>query len=128
MKLLSRLLLLSALFLSVATAADEKPAAPVNAAGTWNFEVNTGQGTGTPVFTLKQEGDKVTGQYRGAFGEAPVTGSVQGAEVRITVKVDAQGQEMIVTYTGRIEGDAIKGKVSFGSYGDGSFTGKRQAK
>jgi D-glucosaminate-6-phosphate ammonia-lyase len=128
MKLLSCLPVLLAMFLSVAAAADEKPAVSVIAAGTWTFEVFTGQGSGTPVFTLKQEEDKLTGQYRGVFGEAPVAGSVNGVEVRLIVKTNAQGEEIIITYIGRIEGDEINGRVSIGNYANGWFTGKRESK
>src|SRR6185503_6828686 len=36
-------------------------AASGNISGVWNATVETPQGTGNPVFTFKQEGDKITG-------------------------------------------------------------------
>jgi hypothetical protein len=134
---LPRFLALSAALLAAtALAAESKPAAPVakpapasavSAAGTWQLQIETGQGTGTPTFTFKQDGEALTGQYKGLFGEAPVTGSLKGADIRFSVKVNAQGQDMTIAYAGTIEGDSMKGKVTFGDAGEGSFTGKRAA-
>ena len=100
-------------------------AADVNVTGTWTMQVETQAGSGTPTFTLKQEGTTVTGHYKGQLGEAPVMGTVKGNEVTLNYKVSAQGADLSVTYTGTVEGDTIKGKVSLGELGDGTFTGKR---
>jgi hypothetical protein len=43
----------------------------------------------------------------------------------MTFKVSGQGQELVVVYTGTVEGETMKGKVSLGDFGDGTFTGKR---
>ncbi|HWA28286.1 MAG TPA: hypothetical protein VG734_21740 [Lacunisphaera sp.] len=138
MNSLPRLLVLSAVLLAAtALASESKPAAPaakpapapaVSAAGTWHLEIQTSQGTGTPTFTFKQDGENLTGQYKGLFGEAPVTGTLKGADVTFSVKVKTQdGQELTIAYAGTIDGDAMKGKVTFGSAGEGAFTGKRSA-
>jgi len=100
-------------------------AADVNVTGTWTMAVETQAGTGNPTFTLKQEGATVTGQYKGQLGEAPVTGTVKGNELTLNYKVSAQGADLSVTYTGTVDGDTIKGKVSLGELGEGTFTGKK---
>jgi hypothetical protein len=100
-------------------------AADINVTGTWNMAVETQAGTGTPVFTLKQEGTAVTGQYKGQLGEAPVTGTVKGDELTLNYKVNVQGTDLSVTYTGTVTGDTVKGKVSLGELGEGTFTGKK---
>ena len=100
-------------------------AADANVAGEWDFQVETQAGTGTPHFSLKQDGSNVTGNYKGQLGEAPVTGTVKGNELTITFKVSPQGSELAITYTGTVEGDSIKGKVVLGEMGEGTFTGKK---
>jgi len=100
-------------------------AADVDVTGKWSMTVETQAGTGNPTFDLKQEGSTITGQYSGQLGEAPVTGTVKGNEVTFGFKVSGQGQELEVTYTGTVEGDTMKGKVSLGDFGDGTFTGKK---
>jgi len=100
-------------------------AADADVTGTWNMNVETQAGPGTPVFTLKQTGKNVTGNYKGQLGEAPVTGTVNGNEVTLKYSISAQGQELTVTYTGTVEGATMKGKVSLGELGEGTFTGKK---
>ena len=101
--------------------------AKVNATGAWLFQVETPNGTGSPTFNFKQEGEKLTGQYKGAFGEAPVTGTVKDNKIEFTLKVEVQGQAMTLTYTGTIEKDGtMKGTVAMGDVGSGTWTGKRQ--
>lgn len=100
-------------------------AADVNVTGLWTMQVETQAGSGSPTFDLKQEGSTVTGQYKGQLGEAPVTGTLQGNELTLTYNVSGQGMKLTVTYTGTVEGDSIKGKVSLGELGDGTFTGKK---
>lgn len=100
-------------------------AADADVTGKWTMTVETQAGTGNPTFDLKQEGSNITGQYSGQLGEAPVTGTVKGAEVTFGFKVSGQGQELEVTYTGTVDGDTMQGKVSLGDFGDGTFTGKK---
>ena len=111
--------LASVAFMSTAVLAD------ANVTGKWTMTVNTQAGTGSPVFDLKQDGANVTGTYKGQLGEAPVTGSVKGDDLTLNIKVSGQGQELVITYTGKVQGDAVSGKVSLGELGEGTFTGKK---
>ncbi|HKA20469.1 MAG TPA: hypothetical protein VKN18_19445 [Blastocatellia bacterium] len=99
----------------------------VNVTGEWAFTVETPQGSGTPTFTFKQEGEKLTGNYKGQFGEAPLTGTVKGGEIKFTIKISAQGQELMITYTGKIESkDSMKGTAVLGEIGEATWTAKRK--
>ena len=99
---------------------------PADAAGTWQLEVETAAGSGTPTFTFKQDGSKLTGRYKGQFGEADVTGSVKGNEVEFGNDVTIEGNTVRVTYTGTIDKDAMKGTVKFGELAQGTFKGVRK--
>src|SRR5262245_8109297 len=123
MKILRRLFI--AMLASTALLVGAALAADANVAGEWDFMVETQAGTGTPHFSLKQDGSNVTGTYKGQLGEAPVTGTVKGNELTINFKVNAQGTDLAITYTGTVDGSSIKGKVSLGELGEGSFTGKK---
>jgi hypothetical protein len=93
--------------------------------GSWDVEVQTDQGSGNPSFTFKQDGEKLTGQYKGAFGEAPLTGSVKGDKIEFSMKVSGQVEGTVV-YTGTTDGKTMKGKVSLAGIGEGTFTGKKK--
>ncbi|MEK6321954.1 MAG: hypothetical protein AABN33_09755 [Acidobacteriota bacterium] len=102
-------------------------ASGVNISGDWAFMVETGQGSGSPSFSFKQDGEKLTGTYKGQFGEAPLTGTVKGADIKFVIKVNAQGQDLTITYTGKIETkDSMKGTAALGDLGEATWTAKRK--
>jgi len=91
--------------------------------GTWNMAVETSQGSGNPVFVLKQEKDTlVTGTYSGIFGEFPVKGSLVGDKIKLVVKTT----DVTMEYTGTVNGNSMSGKVAYTGYGEGTFTGKKK--
>ena len=100
-------------------------AADANVTGEWDLTVETQAGSGTPHFSLKQDGNKISGTYKGMLGESPVTGSVKGNDVTISFQVNAQGTDLAVSYTGTVDGDSMKGTVKLGELGEGTFTGKK---
>ena len=92
--------------------------------GTWNFNVETDAGAGTPVFVLKQNGEKLTGSYSGALGEAQIAGTVKGEEV--TIEFEVQGAKIL--YTGKLDATAraMKGKVDLAGMASGTFTATKK--
>jgi len=102
-------------------------AAKVDVTGKWAFAVETGAGSGNPVMTFKQDGEKLTGHYSGQLGEADLTGTVKGQDIEFKFSVDAQGTTLNAVYTGTVDGkDSMKGKVDLVGLGEGTFTAKRQ--
>jgi hypothetical protein len=98
----------------------------VDLTGTWLLQVETGAGGGSPTFTFKQTGDKLEGTYEGTFGKADVTGAVSGNEAKWSFTADAQGTQLNIEYTGTVDKDTMKGTVTLGELGEGTFTGKRR--
>lgn len=97
--------------------------AAADISGTWSASVVLDAGSGTASFVLKQDGDKLSGTYSGALGEAKVTGSVKGDEVEWTFETEDAGK---VVYKGKLEGAAkIKGNVEYGQLGMGNFSAEK---
>jgi len=94
--------------------------------GTWNITIEIQGNTGTPTFVLKQDGDKLTGTYTGMLGEAPVTGTVQGDKAEWSFDVNSDQVSGKVTYRGTVTGNKIKGTVSLGDLGTGTFEGTKK--
>lgn len=107
-------------------AAPQAAARMADVTGTWKMEVETQAGSGSPTITLKQEGENLTGTYKGQLGEAPLKGTIKGNDIKFSFKVNAQGQELEIEYSGTVEGNAMKGKVKLGDFGEGTFTGKKE--
>jgi hypothetical protein len=100
----------------------------VDVSGEWVFDVSTSQGSGSPTFLFKQDGERLTGTYKGLLGQAELTGTVKEKAIRFSFTGTLQGTELTVTYEGSIEGtDSVKGTVDFGGMGTGTFTGRRKS-
>ena len=110
-----------------ASAASAPQAGGMNISGEWSVTVETSAGSGNPTFTFKQDGETLTGTYKGQFGESPLTGTVKGSDIKFTIKINAQGQDLTLEYSGKIESkDSMKGTVKLGEMGEGTWTGKRK--
>jgi hypothetical protein len=119
--MLATLSVLSVILVPTASAADN-----ANVNGEWALTVETPNGTGTPTVTFKQDGEKLTGTYKGRFGESPLKGTIKGNDIKFSVTVSVQGQELVIEYSGTVDGSSMKGKAKFGDAGEGSFTGKKK--
>ena len=97
-----------------------------NVSGNWKLTFETPNGPANPSLVLKQDGEKLTGTYKGRFGEFPLEGALKDKQIKFTVKVNAQGQEFLLEYAGAVEGDTMKGKVKFGDMGEADFSGKKE--
>ena len=122
------ILVLAALAIALASTRGWAQAAKIDVSGKWAFSVQTDAGTGTPTVTLKQDGETLTGHYSSAtLGEADLTGSVKGKDIKFNFSADLQGTALQVAYTGTVEDkDSLKGTVDIGGLGQGTFTAKRQ--
>lgn len=97
--------------------------------GTWNFEVDTDAGSGSPTFVLKQNGEVLTGTYSGALGEANISGTVKGEDVLIEFTPDGAGDgKAKVRYTGKLDSSAqkMKGEVDLAGMAKGTFTAAKK--
>lgn len=114
-------------FIAVSSCTAPLAAQAVDVSGEWVFEVSTSQGSGSPTFVFRQDGEKLTGTYKGLFGEAELAGTVKGKALKYSFTAKAQGTEFAVTYEGEIESsDSVKGTVDLGGMASGTFTGKRK--
>lgn len=114
--------------LSAARAADTKKA---DVTGTWKYETKARDGsTRETTLKFKQDGEKLTGTISGRNGKETEIkdGSVKGDEISFKLtRTNQNGQENTTTYTGKVEGDTIKGKMEM-SGGNGrtrDFEAKR---
>ena len=106
---------------------DARQDKPADVAGKWALTVETSAGTGTPSVTFKQDGETLTGNYSSqVFGEQKVTGTIKGNAITFGFTTSFQGSTVTVTYTGTADTSAMKGKVTLGDLGEGTFTGKKK--
>lgn len=95
--------------------------------GTWDLTVEIAGNTGGPTFELKQTGTALKGKYTGAFGEADVTGTVEGDKIVMKFAVAPQGDKVELTYEGTVKADGtMEGKIDVPGIGEGSFKGSKR--
>jgi hypothetical protein len=100
-------------------------AAPANIAGPWQFTVELAMGTGKPLVTFKQDGEKITGTYEGRYGKSNLEGTVKDNQVQFTVTVVAEGTTVSGVFTGTYENDRMSGEVVYEGAGDGTWSAVR---
>jgi hypothetical protein len=100
-------------------------AAPANIAGQWQFTVELSMGTGRPLVTFKQDGEKITGTYEGRYGKSALEGTVKENHIEFTVTVIAEGTTASGVFTGSYEKDQMSGTVEYEGAGDGTWSAVR---
>ena len=100
---------------------------PADVSGAWQLQIDLGGNAATPSVTFKQEGEKLTGTYSSqVLGEQQVTGTITGNKISFGFQASFDGNAVKVTYSGTVEKDTMKGSVTFGDLGEGTFTGKKK--
>ena len=101
--------------------------AATDISGNWEFTVDTSAGSGSPTFVFHQDGEKLTGTYNGMLGQAALTGTVKGDDIRFAFEADYGGQKVKVVYSGKIlSPTSMKGTAEYGDLGTGDWTAKKQ--
>ena len=100
---------------------------PADVNGAWAIQIEIGGNTGTPTVTFKQDGEKLTGNYSSqVVGEQQITGTIKGNAISFGFQASFDGNAVKVTYTGTVDKDTMKGSVTFGDLGEGTFTAKKK--
>jgi hypothetical protein len=94
-------------------------------AGAWEITVDTPQGANASTLTLKQDGDKLTGDLASGMGSSPVTGTFSAGTIAVTANIDVQGTTLQLGISGKVDADSMSGSVKFGDFGEFPFKGKR---
>ena len=102
----------------------------VDISGTWSFSVDLESGQhSTPTFIFKQQGAKLSGNYKGQLGERQVTGSVRGNKVAFGIEVPDRngGQNIKISYSGAIESPTkMTGAIKTTSGQQGKWTATKK--
>src|SRR5579862_7324875 len=108
---ISALLLVTCMALAAQTAA-------FNVTGTWNFKVSGDAGSADQTIVMKQDGNKITGTFKGPRQSGTIDGTVDGNNIKFHVTARAG-----IDYTGTIDGDSMKGTLAArGKSGDWTAT------
>ena len=104
-------------FLAVAPATAVFAADPT---GTWTWAVHSPNGDIGTTARFGSKDGKITGAYSNEFGETAINNAtLEGDVLAFEVVRDLGGNQFIVKYRGKIEGDTIKGTIEAPGFGGG---------
>lgn len=106
--------------------APDAGSARVDVTGSWDMLLDTPQGQMALTAVFKQDGEKLTGTQASPMGEVALEGTVIGTEIKYTILIDMQGQQMAVLFGGKIEGDTMAGVFEFGGMGTSNWSAKKR--
>jgi hypothetical protein len=101
-------------------------AAAADVTGKWTAEIpGRGGNTQTTTFTFKASGAALEGTIANQRGENPIAeGKVDGDTITFAQVMNFNGNEMKMTYTGKVKGDTIE-FTRDGGRGPATFTAKK---
>jgi hypothetical protein len=100
--------------------------AQTNVTGDWDVTIQSPQGANTVLVTFKQDGEKISGIFKSPQGELPFDGgTLTGNDLKFAFTIDVQGNSLIISMTGKVDGAAMTGKADFGGFGEGDWSAKR---
>jgi hypothetical protein len=108
--------------LGIATAA-----LAANVDGTWTATFDTQIGEQHYTYTLKADGEKLTGTAKNDMGETRIEdGVVKGNDISFAENLNFQGQALTIKYKGTIDGDQINFTREVGTFATEKLVAKRQ--
>jgi len=80
---------------------------PANVVGTWKIAVTGESGSAEQTIVLKQDGNKITGTFRGPRQSGTLEGLVDGNKITFHVNT-----RVALDYKGTVDGDTMKGTMT----------------
>ena len=95
---------------------------PAALGGSWAVSIHYSCGTGEQHFTLKQDGNALTGDHKGEIYNGTLQGSVHGDQVKLQGNMVVPGNGIHWTFEGSVRGNSMSGNANMGEYGPATWT------
>jgi hypothetical protein len=108
------------------TAPPAAASSTAGAGGKWDVTLITPGGEFPATATLTDTAGKISGTFGSQLGEAPVTGTIEGKAIKMTMVAQTPQGDMTVVLTGEVDGDAIvNGQAEVSGMGTMAWSAKR---
>ncbi len=101
------------------------PPPPTPIAGLWFMTLEMEVGKATPELTITRDGDKITGTYKGRYGEFPISGTVRGRSISFSFLMRPEAdQPASICFEGELTADAerMSGTADMADIGPATWT------
>ena len=95
--------------------------------GEWDGVFNTPGGARPFKFVLKVDGEKLTGTAKRSSGDVPLTGTIKAGDITFSYTISYNNNPVMLTYTGKVNGDSMSGTLMFNETDGGEWSAKRSA-
>jgi D-glucosaminate-6-phosphate ammonia-lyase len=96
-------------------------------AGLWESRLEFTVGSARHTFYLDPKGNMLSGQYAGRQVKGPLKGHIDGDKIVFSSGGRIEGASLRYTYQGTFDGKQISGTVDLGEYGAARFIATRRA-
>jgi len=116
----------SVLVLAVCVVGMALSAFAAGVAGQWTATFSTQMGDQHYTYTFKVDGEKLTGTAKNDMGSTEIAnGTIKGDDISFVENLDFNGNQIAITYTGKISGDEIKFTRKVGEFATEELVAKR---
>jgi len=99
---------------------------PANVSGEWTIELTFLMGKATHTAIIEQDGERLSGTYKGEFLEGRLNGRIEGNEISFSGRVRNESTGVTFRYSGTVDGNTMKGTVDMGEYWTADFTAEKK--
>jgi hypothetical protein len=96
----------------------------MSADGNWKITINSPMGAQEVTAAITTSGDTFTGTTSGRMGDQTIEGKVDGDKLTWSTAI-TQPMPMTLEFEAIVDGDAMKGNVKLGAFGNAPLTGVR---
>jgi len=114
-------------FVVLAVASLALAAQAVNVSGEWELKVVTPRGERVSQIKFEQDGETLKVTTTNPMGEEVTgQGTLKGNDIQWSIVRSTPRGEFTITYTGKVEGDTMKGQATMGDMGTMDWTAARK--
>ena len=104
-------------------------AAAQDIVGIWEMTTVSPEGERSNTMVVTKEGDQLKAVAKSPQGERAYDSvEVKGGGVTIVLTIDYQGTPLVITYTGKVDQNGMKGDADFGGLATGTWSAKKSEK
>jgi len=96
----------------------------MSADGNWKITISTPMGPQTVDTKITTSGDTFTGEASSPMGDNTISGKVDGDTLTWAMQI-TKPMPMNLEFEATVDGDAMKGNVKLGAFGNAGLTGVR---
>lgn len=99
---------------------------PANVSGNWTVSIQGEHGARAQTMSIQQDGKNLSGSIQDNRGKEDLQGSIAGNDIHFSVSMNTPRGAMTLDYSGKVNGDSMKGTITNPLGGSASWSAKRK--